>query len=70
MGCGCGQRRELAHKAMEAMRRGDRAGVKQNLTEMNLSVRADLRKVAAALPRPNFRLKPEVAKAYGLTPRN
>lgn len=70
MGCGCAQRRELAHKALDAMRRGDRAGVKENLAAMNVSVRQDLRRVAAVVPRPNFRLKPEVAKAYGITPHN
>lgn len=69
MSCGCAQRRVLAGRAIEAMRRGDRAGVRENLTAMNVSVKQDLRAVAAVLP-PQFRLKPEVAKAYGLTPRN
>lgn len=69
MGCGCAERRVFAHKAIDAMKRGDRVAVRENLTAMNLSVRQDLHRVAKVIPKPNFKLKPEVAKAYGLTSR-
>lgn len=69
MGCGCRERRTYMNNAVDAMRRGDRAAVRQNLEAMNVSVRKDLQGVAKAVVPVSFKLRPEVAKDYGLLGR-
>lgn len=63
MGCNCGERREHMRNVVAAARRGDTLAVRENLQAMGRSLAADAEKLT-----PNFRVRSDVAKTYGITP--
>lgn len=61
MGCGCNERREIAKRVVSAMREGNHVAVRQNMSAMVKSVGDDATKVVR-----KYRIRPDVAKSYGL----
>lgn len=61
MGCGCNERREIAKKVVAAVREGNHFVVRQSMSAMAKSMRDDAAKVVR-----RYRIKPDVAKSYGL----
>lgn len=45
MGCNCGQRRDLTRQAINNLRKGDTAAVKQNAQRFVQTIRQDARKL-------------------------